>query len=325
VPVAWRPRSSPPTSDGKCVTGIAGAVGPDLAASTPATRTEPGHSPYVILVAATLWGTTGTAATLAPRGTSSIATGSAAMGIGGLLLLAVTWRGSLALVRRRDGRRAVLLGAACIAVYPLAFYTSMARAGVAVGVTLTIGSSPVAAALIERCALRRHLSGRWVITTALAVCGAVLLGSSQAQVGHFRPVVVGALLAVVAGCCYAGYSVAASRLVQGGVAPGAAMGTLFGLAAAFLVPVFALSGAGLLSSGRGVLVIGYLAAIPMAAGYALFGRGLRHASASTATALSLAEPVVAALVADGVAHQPLTILGWVGVAIVAASVTVLPA
>lgn len=210
----------------------------------------------------------------------------------------------------------LLAGAAAVAVYPLAFYTSMSLAGVAVGVTLTIGSSPVAAALIERIACRRRLPGAWAASTAAAVSGAVLLGASDARLGNGPPrsIAAGIVLALAAGSCYAGYSVAAGHLISRGAPPRVAMGSMFGLAAALLLPVLALTGQTLLTAAHGILVAAYLAVFPMGIGYLLFGRGLQGTPASTATAVSLLEPVVAALLAELVAGQQLSGLGWAGIA-----------
>jgi DME family drug/metabolite transporter len=278
---------------------------------------------WAILAAAILWGTTGTAATFAPWGTSSLAVGAAAMGFGGILLLVAAGRRALVLVADKSVRAPLVVGAACVAIYPLAFYTSMAKAGVAVGVTLTIGSSPIAAAVIERIVDGRRLSARWAATTAVAVVGAVLLGSSGAHLGRPGPAMTGIALALTAGFCYAGYSVAAARLVSAGTESPAAMGGMFGLAAAVLLPVLAVTGPALLSTGRGLAVTGYLAVVPMGLGYVLFGRGLRHTPASTATAISLVEPVVAAVLAFLVVNQHLAVAGWVGIVLIAASVAAL--
>ena len=96
-----------------------------------------------VLVAAVLWGTTGTAATFAP-GVGPLAMGAAALGVGGLLqgLIAVP-----ALLRERAalGLRTgtILAGAAGVAIYPLAFYSSMHLAGVAIGTVVSLGSAPI--------------------------------------------------------------------------------------------------------------------------------------------------------------------------------------
>jgi DME family drug/metabolite transporter len=245
------------------------------------------------------------------------------MGFGGVLLLVTAGRRALIVVADRSVRVVLVTGAACVVIYPLAFYTSMATAGVAVGVTVTIGASPIAAALIERYVDGRSLSPRWAAATATAVAGAVLLGVSGAHVGRPRTAMIGIALALLAGVCYGGYSVAAARLIGAGVDSRAALGAMFGLAAAVLLPVLAVADPTLLSTRRGVVVTGYLAIVPMFLGYVLFGWGLRHTSASTATAISLVEPVIAAVLALVVVHQRVALVGWVGIALIVASVAVL--
>lgn len=277
---------------------------------------------WSVLAAAVLWGTTGTAATLAPAGSSALAIGAAAMGIGGIALFLGSRRAALRLITTNPSGRTLWLGAGFIVVYPLAFYTSMADAGVAVGVTLSIGSAPVAAALIERFRHGRRLSRGWAATVAVAVLGAALLATGRGSLDHRGALqeLTGVILALVAGCAYAGYSVAASEIIARGASSRATVGALFGLASVVLIPVLLITGSALIASTQGILVAGYLGLIPMTIGYVLFGHGLRTTTASEATALSLLEPAVAAVLADLIAHQHLSQLGWLGIGLVGASV-----
>jgi drug/metabolite transporter, DME family len=96
-----------------------------------------------VLAASVLWGTTGTAATFAPE-VSPLAIAAVAMGLGGLLQAAIAARQITAFsVSLRDQWRIVSLGAVAVAAYPLAFYSSMHLAGVAVGTVVSIGSAPL--------------------------------------------------------------------------------------------------------------------------------------------------------------------------------------
>ncbi|MHB8296489.1 MAG: DMT family transporter [Acidimicrobiales bacterium] len=203
----------------------------------------------------------------------------------------------------------------------------MALSGVAAGVTTAIVSSPLAAALIERAMGDRRLSGRFAAARAVAVAGAVLLGTSGAHLDPTAPPHrdLGILLGLVAGCCYGAYSVAAARLIRTGHPSTDVMGAMFGLAALVLLPVLSVTGGQLLGSPRGIAVVAYLAVVPMGLGYLLFGRGLQETPTSVATALSLLEPVVAAVVAEIIAQQRATLAGWAGIALVASSVVVLSA
>jgi DME family drug/metabolite transporter len=66
-----------------------------------------------------------------------------------------------------------------------------------------------------------------------------------------------------------------------------------------------------------------MALVPMFVGDVLFGWGLARVRASTATALSLSETVVAAVLAVLVVGERLPALGWLGAALIAASLFVL--
>jgi DME family drug/metabolite transporter len=66
-----------------------------------------------------------------------------------------------------------------------------------------------------------------------------------------------------------------------------------------------------------------MALVPMFAGYVLFGWGLARVRASTATTLSLAETVVAAILAVLVVGERLPALAWVGAALVTGSLFIL--
>ncbi|MDK0521735.1 EamA family transporter [Streptomyces sp. ML-6] len=301
------------------------------------TRPADGHTAagagagvLAVLLASVLWGTTGTAATLAPQ-VGPLAIGAAAMGAGGLLQALLAGR---RIVRDRAALaarwRTVLLGGAGVALYPLAFYTSMRLAGVAVGTVVSIGSAPLASALLERVADRRSLSRRWTAGAALGLTGTVLLCAAEAAgagvgsgTGSAGRTVVGVALGLVAGATYAVYAWAAHHLIARGIASRAAMGAVFGLGGLMLVPVLLVTGAPLLASWTNAGVGLYMALVPMFTGYVLFGFGLARIPVSTATTLSLLEPAVAAVLAVLVVGEHLPALGWAGIVLVIACLGVL--
>ncbi|MBD1542934.1 EamA family transporter [Arthrobacter sp. IA7] len=282
-----------------------------------------------VVGASALWGTTGTAATFAPS-VSPLAIGAVAMGVGGLLQalcavqpIASHW------ISLRGRWLLVAMGAAAVAVYPLAFYSSMRLAGVALGTVVSIGSAPLASAVIERLAEKKVLTRRWMLGALIGVAGAGLLsfaGNCAERPGAFAEswaVPAGVVLGLVAGVTYALYSWAAHRLICGGVSSRAAMGAVFGLGGLLLMPVLAMTGRPLLESWTNFTVGAYMALVPMFAGYVLFGWGLARVRASTATALSLMETVVAAVLAVVVVGERLPALGWLGVVLVLGSLFVL--
>ena len=283
-----------------------------------------------VLAAAVLWGTTGTAAALAP-GVGSLAVGAAAMGVGGLLQAAAALH---VMGAHRAGLaaqwRTLAVAAAAVAVYPLAFYTSMRLAGVAVGTVVSIGSAPMAAALIERAIDRQPLSRRWALGAAAGVLGVLGLALARAGeegatgAGGARPA-LGVALGLLAGLTYALYSWGAARVMRRGLPIRPVMGAIFGLGGVLLLPVLLLTGAPIVASLHNFAAVAYLAAVPMFVGYVLFGRGLAAVPASTATSLSLLEPAVAAVIAVLVLHERLPGLGWLGMGVVLASLVVLTA
>lgn len=270
-----------------------------------------------MLAASALWGTTGTVATFAPDGASAVSIGAATMGIGGLLTFAVAARGSLAVLRHPAARRLAVIGGACVLVYPLAFYSAMAFAGVAIGTLINIGSSPLFAALYERFFDGARLSRRWVLATAAAFTGCVVLVSGGHPVdGSDTDLAIGIVLGLVGGATYAGLSYLATRIMRQGHSSQSAMGSLFGLGAMALLPILAVTGGPLLSSVDGWSVSLYLAVVPMCVAYLLFGAGLRRVGASTGTTLSLFETMVAAALSVLVVGERLGLVSWSGMILI---------
>lgn len=275
-----------------------------------------------MLAASVLWGTTGTAATFAPA-VGPLAIGAAAMGLGGLLQAVTAARPITGeRVALAAQRRTVLLGAAAVAVYPLAFYTSMRLAGVAVGTVVSIGSAPLASALAERVIDRRRLTARWLAGAALGLGGIVLLCLAEATGPHpghpaAGTTMLGVGLGLAAGTTYALYTWAAHRLIGHGVTPRAAMGAVFGLGGLLLLPVLLATGAPLAASWPSAAVGAYMALVPMFTGYLLFGWALAHVPASTATTLSLLEPAIATILAVLVVGERLPAAGWAGLTLIA--------
>jgi DME family drug/metabolite transporter len=298
-----------------------------------------------IVLAALLWGTTGTVASTVPPDVGPLAVGAATMCVGGLLLALTAPRLTRGVLNGGAASwRWLVPGALGVVVYPLAFYSSMSLAGVAVGNVVSLGTAPVFAALLERTldspARRRPLEARWVASAALAVVGVALLaatgqhpagpeataqvvGSADAATaatasGASAP--LGIALGVLAGLAYATYTYTAGRLIAEGHPSRGAMSAQFGLGAVLLLPVLLATGAPLLGSGASVGAAAYLALGPMFVAYLLFGRGLRTVSSSRATTVTLLEPFVATLLAVLVVGERLGPPGWLGLALVLAGV-----
>ena len=269
-----------------------------------------------ILFASILWGTTGTAASFAPD-LSPLAIGAFSMGVGGLMQAGLAYRKILfAFDKLLQNKRLLAVSALALAIYPLAFYSSMKLSGVAVGTVVSIATAPFFSALLE-CLIskKNNINKRWLTSFSIGVVGIGLLvfseSSSTNESGDDLKL-LGIALGLVAGLCYAIYSWATKALIDKGIKSQAAMGSIFGLGAMLLLPTLWFTGENLFSSQINVLVISYLTLIPQCLGYIAFSFGLRHVTASSANLLTLFEPVVAAVLAVCVVGELIPFIGWLG-------------
>ncbi|WP_433478329.1 DMT family transporter [Spirillospora sp. CA-142024] len=279
-----------------------------------------------VLLAAALWGTTGTVRTFAD-GASPYSIAAVRIVVGGLLLLALAafTRGGAGLRHLLKDRRnlpLIGLGAVAITVYQTAFFVAAGRTGVAVGTVVTIGGAPVFTGLIGLVTRRSVLTGRWAVATAGAVAGCALLVGGGGDAGA-EP--LGVALALLSGLSYAVYATTASVLITRGEEDRAVAGALFGAAAVPLVAVLLTQPAGWLLTGPGAVIALYLGVVTTGGGYLLFARGLRTTPATTATTLTLAEPAVAAVLGTVLLDERLSGAALGGLALLAASLVVVVA
>ncbi|HWT94150.1 MAG TPA: EamA family transporter [Solirubrobacteraceae bacterium] len=276
---------------------------------------------FLVLIAAVLFGTTGTAQALADLDGSPLAVGAARLLVGAaMLLLAARLAGSAGAGSWSPKALAAL--AVGVAGYQLAFFAAVADTGVAVGTVVALGSAPALAGLLGRVVDGTPLDRRWAACTALATAGVLLLVLGAGGDAEVSP--PGILLALVAGGSYAAYTVASKRLLADGHAPEEVMARGFGLAAVALLPVLAVKG-GDIASTDGVLLALYLGAIPTALAYVLFARGLKHLGAGETATLTLAEPLTAALLGVLILDERPGAVAIVGAALVLAGLAALAA
>lgn len=269
---------------------------------------------FAILLSCFLWGTTGVAASFAPN-VSSLAIGAFSMGVGGLLLMLTSMR-SL----QQDWhllwrcRVLVVVGALAVVVYPLAFYSSMRLAGVAVGNVVSLASAPFFAIGFECLISKKRPSFVLLLSLAIGSAGIVLLALQKGEAyadaanNHLQGIVLGLL----AGLSYGLYSWTAKRMIMQGVKSQSAMGSMFGLASIVLITTLFFTGEQIFASQMSTGVVLYIALVPMFIGYLAFGYGLGFVPASSATLMTLFEPVVATVLAIVVLGEVVTALGWLG-------------
>jgi len=282
-----------------------------------------GRAVAAVVVAALLWGTTGTVATFFPDEVTPIAIGAVTMGVGGLLLFATAPRLSIRALRHRAARRWILVGAIGVFVYPLAFYSGMELAGVAIGNVVALGTGPVVTALCEWLFERQPLSRRWAVSTSLAVAGVALLSFGRHASDGGDGVALGVVLGLLAGIAYGVYTYASSRAIGYAHASRGVMGAMFGCGAVLLLPVLLVTGGPIVADPTSVGLAAYLALGPMFLAYLLVGVALRALRSSTVTTVALLEPVAATILAVAVVGERLEPVAWLGIGFIMAGIVVL--
>jgi drug/metabolite transporter, DME family len=288
-------------------------------AVSPANSTPIVSGPGFVLLAAMLWGTTGTAQAFAPAGFDSTVIGALRLALGGgALLLLARWRGTLGSLR--GWPLWPVLGAALFtASYQLCFFAAVAKTGVAVGTIVGIGSSPIAAGLLGFLLLGERPGRLWMLATALAVAGCALLSLSGGPVA-VDP--LGIMLAIGAGFAYAAYTLVIKGLLDGR-SPDAVIAIVFCVGALLLAPLLWGREFAWLAEPRGVGVILHLGLVTAGLAYWLFARGLVLVPVSTAVTLSLAEPLTAGLLGVVVLGEVLTLPAFSGIALIFAGLLLL--
>ncbi len=260
----------------------------------------------MVLAAAALWGTTGTAQAIAGGELSSVWFGALRLAVAAAFFAA--YAGLLAhretAVAGKLRASSVLAAGVSMAAYNLAFFAGVRDTGVAVGTAIALGSGPLWAGLLQAVIARQRPRTIWWLGTVLAVAGGVLLstggtGQTDASIG-----IRGVLLCLLSGLSYAMYTLVNKRMVASAPASTVTL-YAFTTAAALALP------AAWLDSGMPALrvtdmvALAYVGVVTAGVSYLLFSHALRHISAGTAVTLALGEPVVAfALAVLVVGEQP---------------------
>ncbi|WP_404446556.1 EamA family transporter [Sutcliffiella horikoshii] len=264
-------------------------------------------APFLILFAAVLWGTTGTAQTFAPETAHPVAIGAARLVVGGLFLLALVFMtGGLSL--KNWPIKATVLAALSMALFQPLFFTAVTITGVAIGTVVAIGSAPVLSGFLEWIFLKRRPSRIWWSSTVLSILGCMMLFL------HKDSVVVdpiGVLMALGAGLSFAVYAIV-SRDMAGKFPSLSIVAVVFTLSAVFLAPFMLVFDMTWVTDVRGWGIVLYLGVMTTGVAYMLFARGLTHVSSSTAVTLALAEPLTATLFGVFLLGENLNATSWIG-------------
>jgi drug/metabolite transporter, DME family len=273
--------------------------------------------PYLVL-AGVLWGTGGLLGSLLAErtGLSALAVAGYRLAVGGALLVALLVLTGRWPRGRAAWRRATALGALA-AVFQAGYFTAVSLSTVSLATLVTIGSAPVVVLLADRTGGRRMAGA-----VGLAVAGIVLLVGLPGGGLDPTAALLGSGAAVVAGAGFAAMTLLAARPVPG-VDAALTTGPAFVLGgAALLGPAAVLdpAGAGFVPEPGALLLLAAFAALPTAAAYTCYFRGLAASTPAVGAVTALLEPLTAAALAAVVLGERLGAAGIAGAALVGAAV-----
>lgn len=252
-----------------------------------------------ITAAAVLWGTVGvtTQAIYGLAATNALSIGFWRLALAAPVLLALgrgrlgpgMWR-----IARRDLAWMALIGA-MLGLYQVCFFAAISHIGVAVATLVTLCTAPVFVAIISIPALGERPGGLKLLALAAALAGtALLVELGPAAAG--KSGAIGVLLALGSGAGYATMTVAGRKLAG---RCHALQTTAVSFSSGALLLLACALPAGFVASypATGWLLLVYLGVVPSALAYALFLSGMRTTSATSASLITLLEPLTAALLA----------------------------
>ncbi|MEH7393219.1 EamA family transporter [Bacillus sp. JJ1503] len=265
-------------------------------------------APFLVLLAAILWGTTGTTQALAPETAHPIVIGATRLAVGGIfLVIIVLITGKFNFTNWPV--KTTILASLSMALYQPLFFSAVSITGVAIGTVVAIGSAPILSGLIEWLFLKIRPSKVWWYSTFLSILGCLLLFGNK-ESAYLDP--VGILMSLGAGLSFASYTIISRNLVVNHSSL-SVVAVIFTLSAIFLSPFLFIFDMSWIMSFRGVSVSLQLGIVATGIAYLLFAKGLIHVSSSNAVTLTLAEPLTAALLGVLIVDEYLTITSWFGI------------
>lgn len=268
-----------------------------------------------VILAASLWGTTGVGARISydlgmsPEG---ILTLRLALTIP--IYLVFLFRESL----RRSSPLVAVIGLLVLGPYHVLYYYAIMYAGVSTA-SLILYTHPVLVAVLSKYILRESVTWKTYLALSSSVAGAALVSLGEASFSA-----LGVSLAILSSLLFSLYVVLSKLFIEKGVKPEElALGS-----SSWALPTVLLFQ--VVKGFEWIAVIGvevvaiaaYLALVVTALAYILYMRGMKVVGAARATILSTAEPLTATAVSALLFGEHVTVLKAVGGALIITAVVI---
>ncbi len=238
-----------------------------------------------------------------------------------LAIAGPTLRAGVRRSSRRDLGLMILLGIILI-FYQWCYLAAVDRIGVATATLIALCVPPALVALVSALFLGETLSRMGLIALGGALVGTVMLVGSPTVVADGGVMLAGVLFALGSAAGIAAH-VLGSRRIAGRHDALLPLAIAFPTGAVVFAPIALGYGFSLDQPMVGWVLVLYLGVVPSALAYIMYQRGLRHLPASTASILTLVEPLTAAVLAWALFAEALSLMGIAGGALLLVSIVVL--
>jgi drug/metabolite transporter, DME family len=270
----------------------------------------------LVLVAATLWGTTGLAfkalGANPDNNAWAISFMRLALSVPFILVCARLLLGRWLPALTLKGLLVLLAVGAGMALYQITYVLAIERVGVAIAVLISICGAPVLVALIAVPLFKERLTKKTYLSLLTALVGTVLLVGWPEQGVDALPRFWEGVAIAVACAVFQAFFVLAAREAGKVCHPMHSVGVGFSFGALMLLPFALHFGLTLQYSGNEWLILLYLGAIPTALAQSLFLTGIKSTGAVGGAIASLLEPLVSTVLAVWLLGEQLGPIGYVG-------------
>lgn len=273
----------------------------------------------LIILGASLWGTLGFLGEfLFTAGLSAldVVTMRVLLAWCGFACLTLMARHEIPQVRAKDFGLFALYGMISVALYNILYFEALARVGISISVAL-LYTAPLWAVFLSRVFLHEQITFVSVIAAAMGISGVAMI----VGVYPYHSLSVsksGFMFGLGAGLSYALFSIFGKRALYCHDRITVLL-YAFGFGILFLLPCFSLEGGWARLAHLDFLhwtLLGIIGLFPTFMAYLLYIQGLRRVSASSASLLATAEPVVAVTIAYFGTREHLTLWQALGIALI---------
>lgn len=240
-----------------------------------------------------------------------------------ILLLACWWvvGAKTFAVSRRDLLIMAVSGM-LLGISQASYFAAVRATGVTIATLITVCLSPLLVTGLSVLLRFEKVTQKLILALVLALIGTVLLVGVESPDPNYD-LGAGILYSLLSAITYAGMIICGRFLANARYHALQVTAISFIFGTALLAVINLVTGAVVIQTGTGALLVVYLAIVPTALAYLLFQMGLRTVSATTASVITLLEPAVASVLAWWLFNEQLAPSGLLGAALLMLSIFLL--